>query len=131
MSRNKELPKFARDEVLSGLQKLVMLRPDGTPPNTGIRLTASVWCEALTATSISWDEQLDKGRITAGFTRLFAEIERWPTPKMLIRCLPPRPEPPKLEHKKQLTPEEEARGRENLKKLYQKIAEIFERKKQW
>lgn len=72
-----------------------------------------------------------KGRITAGFTRLFAEIERWPTPKMLIRCLPPRPEPPKLEHKRQLTPEEKARGRENLKKLYQIIAEIFERKKQW
>ena len=36
-----------------------------------------------------------------------------------------------LEHKRQLTPEEKARGRENLKKLYQKIAEIFERKKQW
>ncbi|OAM30338.1 hypothetical protein A7P96_06940 [Eikenella sp. NML03-A-027] len=128
---SKPLPKFVSDELLTGLQKLMMLRLEGAPPADGIKLTASVWVEAIASVNISWAEQLDKGRITAGFTRLFAEIERWPTPKMLIRCLPPRPEPPKLEHKRQLTPEEEARGRENLKKLYQIIAEIFERKKQW
>ena len=128
---SKPLPKFVSDELLTGLQKLMMLRLEGAPPADGIKLTASVWVEAIASVNISWVEQLDKGRITAGFTRLFAEIERWPTPKMLIRCLPPRPEPLKLEHKRQLTPEEEARGRENLKKLYQKIAEIFERKKQW
>ena len=128
---SKPLPKFVSDELLTGLQKLMMLRLEGAPPADGIKLTASVWVEAIASVNISWVEQLDKGRITAGFTRLFAEIERWPTPKMLIRCLPPRPEPPKLEHKRQLTPEEKARGRENLKKLYQKIAEIFERKEQW
>ena len=127
---DKPLPKFARDEILTGLQKLMMLRPDGAPPNSGIKLTASVWMEAIASLPIQWDEQQDAGRITRAFACLLAEIERWPTPKMLIRCLPPRPEPPKLEHKRQLTPEEEARGRENLKKLYQKIAEIFERKKQ-
>lgn len=128
---SKPLPKFVSDELLTGLQKLMMLRLEGAPPADGIKLTANVWVEAIASVNISWVEQLDKGRITAGFTRLFAEIERWPTPKMLIRCLPPRPEPPKLEHKRQLTPEEKARGRENLKKLYQIIAEIFERKKQW
>lgn len=128
---SKPLPKFVSDELLTGLQKLMMLRLEGAPPADGIKLTASVWVEAIASVNISWAEQLDKGRITAGFTQLFAEIERWPTPKMLIRCLPPRPEPPKLEHKRQLTPEEKARGRENLKKLYQIIAEIFERKKQW
>lgn len=128
---SKPLPKFVSDELLTGLQKLMMLRLEGAPPADGIKLTASVWVEAIASVNISWAEQLDKGRITAGFTQLFAEIERWPTPKMLIRCLPPRPEPLKLEHKRQLTPEEEARGRENLKKLYQIIAEIFERKKQW
>ena len=128
---DKPLPKFARDEILTGLQKLMMLRPDGAPPNSGIKLTASVWMEAIASLPIQWDEQQDEGRITRAFACLLAEIERWPTPKMLIRCLPPRPEPPKLEHKRQLTPEEKARGRENLKKLYQIIAEIFERKKQW
>lgn len=128
---DKPLPKFARDEILTGLQKLMMLRPDGAPPNSGIKLTASVWMEAIASLPIQWNEQQDAGRITRAFACLLAEIERWPTPKMLIRCLPPRPEPPKLEHKRQLTPEEEARGRENLKKLYQIIAEIFERKKQW
>ena len=128
---SKPLPKFVSDELLTGLQKLMMLRPDGAPPNSGIKLTASVWIEAIASLPIRWDEQQDAGRITRAFACLLAEIERWPTPKMLIRCLPPRPEPPKLEHKRQLTPEEKARGRENLKKLNQKIAEIFERKKQW
>ena len=121
---DKPLPKFARDEILTGLQKLMMLRPDGAPPNSGIKLTASVWMEAIASLPIQWDEQQDAGRITRAFAC-------WPAPKMLIKHLPPRKELPQLEHKKQLTPEEEARGRENLKKLYQIIAEIFERKKQW
>ena len=128
---DKTLPKFVRDEILTGLQKLMMLRPDGAPPNSGIKLTASVWIEAIASLPIRWDEQQDAGRITRAFACLLAEIERWPTPKMLIKPLPPREELPQLEHKRQLTPEEKARGRENLKKLNQKIAEIFERKKQW
>lgn len=90
--------------------------------------TASVWMEAIASLPIQWDEQQDAGRITRAFACLLAEIERWPAPKMLIKHLPPRKELPQLEHKKQLTAEEQARGRENLKKLYQIIAEIFERK---
>lgn len=125
---DKTLPKFVRDEILTGLQKLMMLRPDGAPPNSGIKLTASVWMEAIASLPIQWDEKQDAGRVTRAFTCLLAEIERWPTPKMLIKHLPPREELPQLEHKRQLTPEEKARGRENLKKLNQKIAEIFERK---
>ena len=117
---SKPLPKFVSDELLTGLQKLMMLRLEGAPPADGIKLTA-----------IQWDEQQDTGRVTRAFACLLAEIERWPAPKMLIKHLPPREELAQLEHKRQLTPEEKARGRENLKKLYQKIAEIFERKKQW
>ncbi|WP_304672556.1 hypothetical protein [Neisseria bergeri] len=93
-----------------------------------IKLTASVWMEAIASLPIRWDEQQDAGRITRAFVCLLAEIERWPTPKMLIKHLPPRKELPQLEYKKQLTAEEQARGRENLKKLNRKIAEIFERK---
>ena len=125
---DKTLPKFARDEILTGLQKLMMLRPDGAPPNSGIKLTASVWMEAMASLPIKWDEQQGAGRITQGFARLLAEIERWPTPKMLIKNLPPRKELPQLEHKRQLTPEEEKRGRENLKKMYQKIANVLKGK---
>ena len=128
---DKTLPKFARDEILTGLQKLMMLRPDGAPPNNGIKLTASVWMEAMASLPIKWDEQRDAGRISQGFSRLLAEIERWPTPKMLIERLPPRKELPKLGHKENLSPEEKRRGQENLRKLYQKLTDLFERKKQW
>lgn len=118
MKQRTKLPKFARIEVLEGLQKLVMLRPEGAPPGSGIRLTASVWFEALVATRISWDEQLDKGRITVGFTRLFMEIDRWPTPKMLIERLPPRPEPLKLEAPRKVWTEEEIkRNKERLAEM--------------
>ena len=106
----------------------MMLRLEGAPPADGIKLTASVWMEAIASLPIQWDEQQDAGRVTRAFACLLAEIERWPAPKMLIKHLPPRKELPQLEHKKQLTAEEQARGRENLKKLNQKIAEIFERK---
>lgn len=125
---SKPLPKFVSDELLTGLQKLMMLRLEGAPPADGIKLTASVWMEAIASLPIQWDEQQDAGRVTRAFACLLAEIERWPAPKMLIKHLPPRKPPPQLEHKKRLTAEEQARGRENLTKLYQKIAEIFERK---
>ena len=125
---SKPLPKFVSDELLTGLQKLMMLRLEGAPPADVIKLTASVWMEAIASLPIQWDEQQDAGRVTRAFACLLAEIERWPAPKMLIKHLPPRKELPQLEHKKQLTAEEQARGRENLKKLNQKIAEIFERK---
>ena len=124
---SKPLPKFVSDELLTGLQKLMMLRLEGAPPADGIKLTASVWMEAIASLPIQWDEQQDAGRITRAFACLLAEIERWPAPKMLIKHLPPRKELPQLEHKKQLTAEEQARGRENLKKLNQKITEISER----
>lgn len=123
MKKTKTLPKFARLEVLEGLQKLVMLRPEGVPPSSGIRLTASVWIEALIATRIQWDEQLDKGRIAAGFTKLFMEIERWPTPKMLIERLPQRPERLKLKAPKEVwTPEELERNKRRVAEAYGIVA---------
>ncbi|WP_275689365.1 hypothetical protein [Eikenella corrodens] len=39
---SKPLPKFVSDELLTGLQKLMMLRLEGAPPADGIKLTASV-----------------------------------------------------------------------------------------
>lgn len=117
----KPLPPFAQQEVLRGLQKLVALRLQGAPPEEGIKLTAAVWLEAVATLPIGWDRQQDEGRIQAAFAQLAVDAERWPPPKMLIERLPPRPEPKLLTHRYHATPEDEARGRENLKKLYQII----------
>lgn len=117
----KPLPPFVRREVLRGLQKLAALRLQGAPPREGIKLTAAVWLEAIATLRIGWDRQQDAGRITAAFAQLAVDAERWPPPKMLIERLPPRPEPKLLNYQYHATPEQEARGRENLKKLYQII----------
>ena len=98
---SKPLPKFVSDELLTGLQKLMMLRLEGAPPADGIKLTASVWMEAIASLPIQWDEQQDAGRVTRAFACLLAEIERWPAPKMLIKHLPPREELAQLEHKRE------------------------------
>ncbi len=115
------LPDFARRETIRGLQKLVMLRLQGAPPEEGIELVAAVWLEALASLKIGWEEQHDQGRIQAAFSRLIADAERWPPPKMLIERIPPRPPPKALPHYRYTTPEEEALGHENLKQLYQII----------
>lgn len=117
----KPLPAFVQHEVLRGLQKLVALRLQGAPPEEGIKLTAAVWLEAMAALPIGWDKQQDAGRITAAFAQLALDAERWPPPKMLIERLPKRPPLPQLAYDRTPTPEEEARGKENLKKIYQII----------
>jgi hypothetical protein len=70
---SKPLPKFVSDELLTGLQKLMMLRLEGAPPADGIKLTASVWMEAIASLPIQWDEQQDAGRFTRAFACLLAE----------------------------------------------------------
>lgn len=118
---DKPVPDFVNNEIVRGLQKLMMLRLQGAPPEEGIELVAVVWIEALMALPIGWDEQQDQGRIQAAFVKLISDTERWPPPKMLIERLPPRPEPKLLAYQYHATPEQEARGKENLKKLYQII----------
>lgn len=111
------LPAFVQTEVLRGLQKLLMLRLQGAPPEEGIKLTAAVWLEILAAHPTGWNEAADAGRIQTAFIRLAANAERWPPPKMLIDHLPPRPIRPALEQKRTTSPEEQAKIRQNLAKL--------------
>ena len=92
---------WIRREIAEGMQKLLVLRLPGTPPEDAIVVTATVWMEALLSMSIRWDESLDAHRIRRAFSLLIRGCDRWPAPKHLIENLgnrdPPRALPgPKL-----------------------------------
>lgn len=110
-------PKWLKSAVSKGLAGLVLLRLPNTPPEELIQQTAKVWLLAITQTKLfnGWNEQDDKWRIEKAFLQLYAECDRFPSPKMLIERLPKRvvlelPEPT-------LTAEQQQRNAENWRKL--------------
>ena len=110
------VPNWLRDEVLTGLQKLLALRLVGTPPEDAIAGTAQVWIEAMDRPGIEWIERLDRPRVQRAFRALFATCERWPVPKLFIAHLGNR-DPPKALAEPPMTPEQIARNRERLREM--------------
>ena len=124
MNKTTALPPGLRNEVLLGLQKLVMLRLQGAPPEEGIKLVAAVWLEALAALPVAWDDTLDAGRISRAFARLLPLVERWPPPRLLIEQLPPRPVQRRLEAPPpKLSEAQMAANRKRLADLLRMLAE--------
>lgn len=112
------LPDFARRELIEGLQKLMLLRLQGAPPEDMIEGVALMWIETL-AYKRSWLEAQDAGRIKQAFLSLAQSLKQWPTPSMLIECLPPRRPnaKPLLNHHRQLSEEEKAANRQRLRQI--------------
>lgn len=100
------------DEIITGLQKLVLLRLPGAPPEDAVVGTVEVWIEALTYRR-QWDESLDRPRIRRAFALLCGGSDSWPSPKMLVDGLGCRA-PPKALPKPHYPPEKAA---ENLQKI--------------
>ena len=66
----------------------------------------------------------DVPRIRQAFGALWATVDRWPTPKMLIACIPPVPPPPQLEAPKKVWTEEEiARNKKRLAAMLGMLAD--------
>lgn len=104
---------WLRATIAKGLAGLVVLRLSGQPPEDMIIKTAEIWVKAILHQKIynGWNEQDDKWRIEEAFLTLYAECDRFPSPKMLLERLPKRkvltlPEP-KITV---LTPEERERN---------------------
>lgn len=115
--------KFLREETITGLQKLCILRLENTPAADSIEAVAMVWLEALQTLPISWNESQDKDRVNMAFLRLIKEADRWPSPKMLIERLPRRKETPKLP----TPPISDAERRQNLKKMQEMSRKLAEK----
>lgn len=92
--------------IIEGLQKLVTLRLENTPPMETIQLTASTWQEILWPKK-RWHQQIHQRRIESAFTQMMGNINKWPAPKDLLDYMPkgegqhmlPKP-PPSQEEKR-------------------------------
>lgn len=115
-----EADEWFRAEIATGLQKLLALRLQGTPPEDAIVGTAEVWLEALWPDR-TWAEHIDRIRIQQAFRVLFRICDRWPTPKLFLDNLGSRPQPQALPSP-QASPEVIARNKAKLKELMEQMA---------
>lgn len=111
---------FINDEVATGLQRLLILRLNGSPPADAIEATATVWIDAVMRYPVAWNEQQDRWRIQVGFDQLVWKSERWPTVKHLIDSLPNRNPPPPLP-KPKMTKQQQERGKQKLKQILEHL----------
>ena len=114
---------FIRNEIITGIQKLMSLRLAGSPAADTITATAGTWIEAIAGLDINWNAEQDRRRIIKAFEKLIVTCDRWPSPKQFISCLPPRPPqvalpPPKI------TKEEKEQGKQRIKQIQ---SELFNR----
>ncbi|MDO1509970.1 MULTISPECIES: hypothetical protein [unclassified Neisseria] len=126
----KELPDSLHNAVVDGLTLLLALRLPGTPAADTVQATAQVWSVALAAGK-TWDAEQDIPRIQTAFSLLAAQTDRWPAPRDLLGCLPPRPERLKLEHRHQPTPEQQEKAKAVMAKIQRALATAPCWQKEW
>lgn len=92
MKPPRKMPDWVYNQMIDGLQKLLVLRLQGAPPADTISALAAVWEEALTPHTWPFDEQLDHNRLPTAFKRVIQHAEKWVQPAQVIREIPPRSE---------------------------------------
>lgn len=114
-------PGWMVAEVAEGLQRLMVLRLEGTPPADAIDGVVLAWVDALRVRSVDWHEALDAPRVRQAFRSLAAHALRWPAPAQLWEHLPARavkpalPPPPMSEQQRAYVRERLAGIRDKLK----------------
>ena len=71
-----KMPDWAYNQMIEGLQKLLVLRLQGSP---------ITW---------AWQPETDGERLPTAFRQLIRQAEKWAQPAQLIKQIPPRTEPP-------------------------------------
>ena len=112
--------QFINEEVKIGLQRLVCLRLEGTPPADVLGFTGQIWVDAMRQLPIGWNAPQDKGRIAASFNVLIRQSARWPAVKHLIDNLPKRAPLPALAAPK-ITPKQRKEGKQKLNQILQTL----------
>lgn len=127
MNALKKMPDWAYNQMIDGLQKLLVLRLQGAPPADTITALAAVWEEALTPITRYWTLDLDNNRLPEAFRRVMQQSSKWVTPAQLIEQIPPRAAVPLeslIEAKRPpLTPEQIRRNQEHLRQILQTLAQ--------
>lgn len=127
MTAPKTMPDWAYNQMLEGLQKLLILRLQGAPPADTITALAAVWEEALTPITRHWQSETDHNRLPEAFRRVIQQSSKWVAPAQLIEQIPARQTAPiagLIEAKQTpLTPEQIAKNKQRLKQILASIAQ--------
>ena len=121
-----KMPDWAYNQMIEGLQKLLVLRLQGSPPADATAAVAAVWEEALTPITWAWQPETDGERLPTAFRHLIRQAEKWVQPAQLIKQIPPRRELPVaglLEQKQPLSPEQREANRRRLKQILNQLLE--------
>jgi hypothetical protein len=84
------VPDWLRVEVVTGLQKLMVLRLPGSPAADTATATAEVWLQAIDVHGAQWNESIDSQRVHDTFLQMLYTCDRWPVPKQFFEQLRPR-----------------------------------------
>lgn len=117
------MTKGVNNTLVAGLQRTLAMRLPGHPPADTVDGMFQAWIAAFNALPIAWDDARDVPRLERAFALFWGQAEKWPTPKMVIDCLPPVPPPPALEYRRTWTPEETARNRQRLTEMLGGLAQ--------
>lgn len=115
-----DAPNWQAQTIAYGIAKLLALRLQGAPFAGNEEDVAGIcfaWFDALQHAPIAWCRKLDESRLMVAFNRLAFTSKRWPTPAQLLEMMPARGEPVMRKLSRQITEEEIARGREELKQI--------------
>nr|DAS19909.1 MAG TPA: hypothetical protein [Caudoviricetes sp.] len=126
MKPRRKMPDWAYNQMIDGLQKLLVLRLSGSPPADMISAVALVWEEALTPHTWAFEPDSDAQRLPTAFRLLIQQAEKWVQPAQLIKLIPPRPQPSGLlEHKSPPpTPEQRTQAQQHIADIKRQLAEI-------
>lgn len=123
-----KMPDWAYNQMIEGLQKLLVLRLQGSPPADTISALAAVWEEALTPITWAWQPETDGERLPTAFRQLIRQAEKWAQPAQLIKQILPRNTPTAalLPNKQPISPEQREANRQRLQQI---LNQLLERKK--
>lgn len=125
-----QMPDWVFNQLIDGLQKLLVLRLSGSPPADAVEALAIVWEEALTPYVHSFTQEHDEQRLPTAFKRLIRKAERWVQPAQLIAEIPPRPATAValIEHQHAPpTPEQRAIAERHIAAINQHLAKVLDK----
>ena len=120
-----KMPDWAYNHMIDGLQKLLVLRLQGSPPADTISALAAVWEEALTPITWAWQPETDGERLPIAFRQLIRQAEKWTQPAQLIKQIPPRNTltAALLPNKQPISPEQREANRQRLQQILNQLLE--------
>lgn len=86
------------NEITEGIQRLLVLRLKFSPALDTIDPLVDTWIAVFKAQPMQWVELVDAPRIRQAFMLCAGQCDEFPSPKIVLSFLPPRPDRLKVTH---------------------------------